>query len=203
MLGRMGEVTPSQILEWARRHRARVAAGAVLALVLIAAFLFRGEILRASLDPKTPYQTYSPPPAPDYEQRAAWALAPADPATFPQGGPGADVFFVHPTTYNGGEQWNGPIDHRRSVRQLEQVMLPNYAGPFARAGRVFAPRYRQASLYAMLSLREDARDARSLAYADVKRAFRLYLDRFNHGRPIILAGVEQGARSSSAWRAKP
>jgi hypothetical protein len=190
----MGAVTSSHILAWAVRRRRELAAGAALALVLIAAFVFRGEILRASLDPKTPYQTYNPPPGPDYAQASAWAVAPADPAAFPQGGPGGDVFFVHPTTYNGGEQWNGPIDHKRSVRQLEQVMLPNYAGPFARAGRVFAPRYRQASLYAMLSLREDAREARGLAYADVKRAFRLYLDRYNHGRPVILAGVEQGGQ---------
>lgn len=194
MLGRMAAVTSSQILAWAARRRRQIAAGAVLALVLIAAFVFRGDIVRASLDPKTPFQTYRPPPAPDYARPSAWALAPASPAAFTQGGPGADVFFVHPTTYNGGEEWNGPIDHKRSVRQLFQVMLPNYAGPFARAGRVFAPRYRQASLYAMLSLREDAREARAFAYADVARAFRLYLDRFNHGRPIILAGVEQGGQ---------
>ena len=55
-------------------------------------------------------------------------------------------------------------------------MLPNYAGPFVRVGRLFAPRYRQASLFAQLTLRDDARDAREFAYGDVRRAFDYYLD---------------------------
>ena len=155
--------------------------------MLIAAFAFRNPILRASLDPKQPFQTYRPPPAPDYASRSAWALIPS------AGGVAtADVFFVHPTTYSGGEEWNGPIDHPRSARQLEQAMLPNYAGPFARVGRVFAPRYRQASLYSMMSMREDAQDARRFAYADVRRAFLYYLDHLNGGRALFLVGVEQG-----------
>ena len=161
-----------------------------LALVLTAAFLFRDQIVRASLDPKTPFQTYRPPPAPDYTQRPAWALLPADPPA--SGDSPLDVFFIHPTTYNGGEEWNGPIDYPRAARELTRVMLPNYAGPFARVGRVFAPRYRQASVYAMLSFRDDAHEARAFAYGDVRQAFRSYLARYNHGRPFIVAGVEQG-----------
>ena len=170
----------------------RALALSLLGLVLVAAFTFRDQVLRASLDPKEPFQTYRPPPAPDYSRRSAWALLPADPVRRAPSDPVADVFFVHPTTYNGGEEWNGPIDHARAVRQLDHVMTPNYAGPFSRAGVVFAPRYRQASLYAMLSLREDAQDARRFAYGDVKQAFSFYLDRYNQGRPFILVGVEQG-----------
>ena len=174
------------------RSGLRIAGWAVLALALIAAFFFRDQLLRASLDPRQPFQTYRPPAAPDYASRAGWALLPADPARpMAQDGP-ADVFFIHPTTYNGGEQWNGPIDYQRAARQLSGVMLPNYAGPFASAGRAFAPRYRQASVYAMASLREDALDARRFAYRDVKAAFDLYVARYNQGRPFILAGVEQG-----------
>jgi hypothetical protein len=170
----------------------KAAGWAVLALALTAAFVFRDQLLRASLDPRQPFQTYRPPPAPDYANRASWALLPADPARPVATDGAADVFFVHPTTYNGGEQWNGSIDYQRPARQLAGVMLPNYAGPFAAAGRMFAPRYRQASVYAMASLREDALDARRFAYTDVKAAFDLYLDRFNKGRPFILVGVEQG-----------
>ncbi len=174
------------------RTWSRLAGGVVLALALIAAFVFRDEILRASLDPKQPYQTYRPPAAPDYGRTSSWALLPGDPS-HPSARDGvADVFFIHPTTYNGGEHWNGPIDHSRSRRLLEQVMLPNYAGPFFRSGRLFAPRYRQASLYAMLALREDAREARAFAYGDIRQAFQTYLHRFNQGRPFIVVGVEQG-----------
>ena len=170
----------------------KIAALALLALALVAAFVFRDQILRASLDPRQPFQTYRPPPAPDYASRAGWALLPADPARpGPQDG-AVDVFFVHPTTYNGGEQWNGPIAYPRAARQLASVMLPNYAGPFAPVGRVFAPRYRQASVYAMASLREDALDARKFAYGDVKAAFDTWLARYSRGRPFILVGVEQG-----------
>ena len=170
----------------------RIAALALLALALVSAFVFRDQILRASLDPRQPFQTYRPPPAPDYSSRAAWALLPADPAKPGRQDGAVDVFFVHPTTYNGGEQWNGPIAYPRAARQLSSVMLPNYAGPFARVGRVFAPRYRQASVYAMASLREDALEARKFAYGDVKAAFENYLVRYNHNRPFLLVGVEQG-----------
>jgi hypothetical protein len=105
-----------------------------------------------------------------------------------------DVFFVHPTTFNGGRDWNGPIDDKASARQLEQVMLPNYAGPFARVGRVFAPRYRQASLYAYrMKLGDDSLDARRFAYGDILNAFRYYMAHYNLGRPYIVVGVEQGA----------
>ncbi len=170
----------------------RLAGGLLLTLMLLAAFVFRDEILRASLDPKIPYQTYRLPPAPDYAKAAAWALLPARPLSPSAQDEPADVFFIHPTTYNGGEHWNGPIDHPRSRRQLERVMLPNYAGPFERVGRLFAPRYRQASLYAVLSLREDAREARAFAYGDIRAAFRTFMERFNQGRPFLIVGVEQG-----------
>jgi len=166
-------------------------AGAVLflALVLAAAFYWRYDILRTTLDPKVPFQTYEPPPAPDYADPSAWALLPQRGAA---GRGSVDVFFVHPTSYDGGRDWNAPIDQPKAARDLTQVMLPNYAAPFARVGRIFAPRYRQASLYTFLTLRDDARDARRFAYNDVRDAFRHYLAHDNGGRPIVLVGVEQG-----------
>jgi hypothetical protein len=170
-----------------------ISGAAVLALMLTAAFIWRGDILRSWLDPKTPFQTYRPPRAPDYSQPQAWALAPAAPDRWTAADPPADVFFVHPTTFDGGKDWNGRIDDPRSTRFLEHAILPNYAGPFVRVGRLFAPRYRQASLFAQLILRDDAREARQFAYGDVKRAFDYYLDHDNGGRPIVVAGVEQGA----------
>ena len=174
------------------RAALKVAGWAVLVLAVIAAFVFRDQLLRASLDPHQPFQIYRPPPAPDYAGASGWALLPAGPDRPAAADGGVDVFFVAPTTYNGGEQWNGPIAYPRAARQLASMMLPNYAGPFARLGRTFAPRYRQASVYAMASLREDALEARRFAYRDVRAAFQTYLARFNHGRPFVLVGVEQG-----------
>ena len=167
----------------------------LLSLVLVlgvATGVFWDDLMKTSLDPKTPFQTYKPPPAPDYGLSSAWALLPAHPEAAAPGDPPADVFFISPTTFDGGHDWNGPIGDEHADRVFKRVMAPNYAGPFAQVGRVFAPRYRQASLYSQMSLQEDARAARAFAYGDIERAFRTYLDRFNHGRPIVIVAVEQG-----------
>ncbi|MHB8284037.1 MAG: DUF3089 domain-containing protein [Caulobacteraceae bacterium] len=167
----------------------------VLLISALGAYTWREEILRTSLDPKLPFQTYHPPKAPNYADASAWAIRPGDPAHPQVADPPADVFFVHPTTYDGGRDWNGAIGQPASDRTLFRVMLPNYAGPFERVGRVFAPRYRQASLYASaLTLRDDALDARRFAYGDVRAAFLTYLSQDNGGRPLVLAGVGQGAK---------
>ncbi|HLK25615.1 MAG TPA: DUF3089 domain-containing protein [Caulobacteraceae bacterium] len=163
-----------------------------LALVFTAVLRWRTDILQTTLDPKVPFQTYQPPPAPDYAAPGAWALLPPHPESPAADDPRADVFFVHPTTYEGGRDWNGPIDDAKSSRFLTRVILPNYAGPFVRVGRLFAPRYRQASVYTELTLRDDALDARQFAYGDVRRAFDVFLARFNQGRPLVVVGVEQG-----------
>lgn len=166
-----------------------VAAGLVLLLLAVAALVWRDDILRTGLDPKVPYQTYDPPPAPVYDRRGAWAVFPAEPDRWMP----ADVFFVYPTVYDGGRHWNAPLTDARAERVLQRTMLPNYAGPFVRVGRIFAPRYRQASLYAYLTRRDDAQDARRFAYGDVRDAFRWWRSNQDRGRPLILVGAgEQG-----------
>ncbi len=176
-----------------RRMRWVLLVAVMTALVVVVALAATwDDIMRTGLDPKEPFQTYTPPPAPHYDQAASWALIPTNPDHPTPTDLPADVFFIHPTTFDGGRNWNGPITDAWSQRLLDRVMLPNYAGPFARVGRIFAPRYRQASLYAHLTLREDAREARAFAYGDVRDAFRYYLEHFNQGRPFIVVGVEQG-----------
>lgn len=160
---------------------------AFLLVVAAAVAVWRGDILRAGLDPQVPFQTYDPPPAPEYGRMGAWALWDA---RGPQAGDAA-VFFVHSTTFDGGSGWNGPIDDAEADAYLNRVVIPNYAGPFERAGAISVPRYRQASLYTRLTLRDDARDARAFAYGDVLAAFDHWIARHPTG-PIVLAGVEQG-----------
>ncbi|HYD44987.1 MAG TPA: DUF3089 domain-containing protein [Phenylobacterium sp.] len=161
-------------------------------LLAAAAIIWRDDILRTALDPKEPFQTYDPPPAANYAERSGWLLMPPpEQAARPAAGD-IDVFFIGPTTYDGGEHWNGPVDDRKAERLFRRVMAPNWAGPFVRVGRIFAPRYRQASLYTLLTLREDAREARRFAYGDIQAAFRTYVARYNPDRPFVLVGVEQG-----------
>lgn len=160
---------------------------ALVFLVVAATLVWRGDILQASLNPQVPFQTYTPPPPPDYQTAATWALRDARTEV---AGPAA-IFFVHSTTYDGGREWNGPIGDHKADAYLNRVVLPNYAGPFARAGAISAPRYRQASLYTRMTLRDDAREARAFAYGDVAAAFEVWLADHPTG-PLVLAGVEQG-----------
>ncbi|HEY1752070.1 MAG TPA: DUF3089 domain-containing protein [Caulobacteraceae bacterium] len=169
--------------------------GALLALVAAALYLWRDDVIKALLDPKVPFGKDHQPPAPDYALRTSWALSP-DPGT-----PAApvDVFFIHPTSYpasftsyNGGRHWNAPINDHAAMVALSRVMLPNYAAPFDAVGDLYAPRYRQASLYTQSTLWDDALEARQFAYGDVRAAFDYYLAHLSHGRPFILVGVEQG-----------
>jgi hypothetical protein len=172
-----------------------VTVGTLLALVAGAVYLWRDDVIKALLDPKVPFGMDHQPPAPNYASPAAWALIPNPGAT-----PAAvDVFFIHPTSYpasftsyNGQRHWNAPINDHGAGVVLSRVMLPNYASPFDAVGDVYAPRYRQASLYTKSTLWDDALEARQFAYGDVQAAFEYYIAHLNHGRPFFLVGVEQG-----------
>ena len=137
----MGKATPRS---WRWLAAVLLSAAAFLALAFVA---FQGDVMRWSLDPGRPSRPTLPPPAPDYAQRKAWFLLPADRELAGQGGPGADIFFVSPTTFEGGKEWNGPIDDPKADRVFRRVMAPNYAGPFVRVGPEFAPRYRRGGFY--------------------------------------------------------
>lgn len=159
----------------------------VLLLLAVGVVIWRGDIVRSSLDPQIPFQTYTPPPAPDYGETAAWAVMD------PPAGQRVAVFFLHPTTHDGGSDWNAAHDDARARLQLLRVMVPNYAGPFYGQARIMAPHYRQASLYTRMTLREDAREARAFAYRDVVASFEAFLRLVPSDMPIMVVGVEQGA----------
>lgn len=108
----------------------------------------------------------------------------------------ADVFFIHPTTFTGrrGEnQWNASLEDEELNERTDQSTIRFQASIFNRAGRVFAPRYRQAHLHAFYTDdRRSAKAALEVAYQDVARAFEYYLENNNEGRPIVLAAHSQG-----------
>jgi len=168
-------------------------AGTLIVLV-VAALIWRDHILEALLDPELPYAVYKPPPAPNYQARSAWALEP--PLVGPDG-KDVEVFFIHPTTFDGGKNWNGPITDRRASQAMNRWVLPNYAAPFTEAGQVYAPRYRQASLYTSLTLFDDAILARQFPYGDIRAAFAAFVQRIPPQSPFIIVGVEQGGLLAS------
>jgi len=142
---------------------------------------------------------------PYYTQESCWAALPTrrDPAdALPraaglrdgQATAAADVFFIHPTTYYWRGSWNADVGNARLNRYTDRTTIFNQASVFNAAGRIYAPRYRQATLYSFFDKQgPDGQKALDLAYADVKAAFQYYLAHYNKGRPMIIAGHSQGA----------
>ncbi|RSK35276.1 DUF3089 domain-containing protein [Hymenobacter metallilatus] len=144
------------------------------------------------------------PEAPDYRMEDNWAALPdrrdsADRVPRNtllrdnQRNAPVDVFFIHPTTYYWRKQWNASLSNERVNRFTDETVIRGQASAFNSTARVYAPRYRQATLYSFFDEKEpNGKQALEVAYDDVKTAFQFYLDNYNHGRPIIIAGHSQG-----------
>lgn len=162
-------------------------------ICLTLVYIYRDDIFQTIQDPGQPFQTYEPPAAPNYASLDSWLAQPdlgVDPYTLTAKG---DVFVVVPSVYRGGEHWNLPSDDLKRKGKLQRIVRPNYVSPYGESGRLFAPFYRQASLYAFMTNREDAHQAQDLAYQDVMRAFEVFLEQSPPERPIVLVGHNQGA----------
>lgn len=144
--------------------------------------------------------------APDYNNMKYWAAHPwkldaSD--TIPEflkdeiHDTAVDVFFLHPTMFV--ERFrkaplNGDIDDEGLNCRTETRTIKFQATIFNAHARVFAPFYRQAHLRAFFEKGTPASNAAfDTAYNDLRKAFQYYLDHYNHGRPIIIAGHSQGA----------
>ena len=106
----------------------------------------------------------------------------------------ADVFYVYPTVYLNKKEkdWNVSIDNKEQRERAINVTRLQ-ASAWAESGRMFVPFYSQAHIRSYTELEEGGRKALLKAYADIKMAFQYYLDNYNNGRPIILAGHSQGS----------
>lgn len=144
--------------------------------------------------------------APDYANPDHWAALPTKVDAADRTPEGiedlqdiaqVDVFFMYPTIYTGSEkyqnQWNAPIDNPKFNKSVEESTIKFQASAFNGAGRIYAPRYRQAHISAYYEGDDTSRKAAfDLAYEDLKNAFQYYLDNYNNGRPIIIAAHSQG-----------
>jgi hypothetical protein len=103
------------------------------------------------------------------------------------------VFFVPPTSYiQAGGDWNASFTDT-STNQRARTFLRGLASPFNAADEIWAPKYRQAAVGAFLTDRPAAKLAIDAAYADVREAFRYFVESVDPDKPIVLAGHSQGA----------
>lgn len=149
------------------------------------------------------------PKAPDYNDTKAWALNPhLNPSETLQEPKGlarrvqgiesdrhemaAEVFFIHPTMLLEGPAWNADLKDEKMNESVDVWPIRHQASAFSGAGRVFAPRYRQAHVR-IFSLGDSLSwAAAEIAYQDVKAAFLKFLE-WSDDRPIVLAGHSQGS----------
>ena len=149
------------------------------------------------------------PEAPNYNDTKAWALNPhLNPSETLQEPKGlarrvqgiesdrhemaAEVFFIHPTMLLEGPAWNADLKDEKMNESVDVWPIRHQASAFSGAGRVFAPRYRQAHVR-IFSLGDSLSwAAAEIAYQDVKAAFLKFLE-WSDDRPIVLAGHSQGS----------
>lgn len=181
-----------------------LAAGGV---VLFATGAWQDLVARAFIAINAPSGDFDPAtgaPAPDYGDVASWAALPT--TTHParlvpagvisaveQGQAPVDVLFIHPTGYLSGNSWTSPMDADSATEENTRWMLANQASAFNGCCNVYAPRYREASIFAYMQ-RSTAERERVLAFAyqDVLAAFRYFIEHFSAGRPFIIASHSQG-----------
>ncbi len=107
----------------------------------------------------------------------------------------ADVFYVYPTLFldKSDTAWNISIDNEIQRKNILEKAVKFQASAWAESGRMFVPFYRQAHIRSYSNLKNGGTEALLLAYSDIKNAFLYYLENYNNGRPIILAGHSQGS----------
>lgn len=184
--------------------KALISGAALLVLLGVGAYLFREQLMIAAIASQiAPEHDFDPalaPAAPDYSLDSAWAALPGSagpagdsPDDAPQATAEVGVFFLHPTSYFGKDNWNQPQDFAAANWITDQRVLRHQASTFNACCEVFAPRYRQATFFSYLDDDGNGEQALDLAYTDVLAAFEAFLQR-NGDRPFILAGHSQGSQ---------
>ena len=92
-----------------------------------------------------------------------------------------------------GAEWNSPLDANSQTEENTKWMLANQASSFNGCCAIYAPRYREASIFRYISATPDLyKKAGDFAYVDVDRAFTYFLEHYSKGRPFIIASHSQG-----------
>ena len=166
------------------------------------------NVMLALLKPHHDFDLSKKGPAPDYTDPANWAALPGhyDPSDLVPDGvtpreteAPVDVFFIHPTGFLRGADWNWIMAPDTATEENTKWMMANQASVFNSCCNVYAPRYRQASIFAYLEGFDAVLAQKSLdfAYQDIEHAFDHFLESREPGRPFILAGHSQGTHHAT------
>lgn len=180
-----------------------LAAIVVLVVVAMGVLSYYGsELMMWSLKPDHAFDDKAHPAAPNYADAASWAALPsqlneaaARPPNFVEmalAPADVDVFYVHPTGFLNSQGWNDDLAEGTLTVDQTEAMLTSQASAFNACCKIYAPKYRQATLYAFFDDSGSGHQAFELAYTDVLAAFDYYMATSNKGRPIILASHSQG-----------
>lgn len=102
-----------------------------------------------------------------------------------------DVFLICPTV-DTKDEWNMSLsDEETKTAFLGALNMER--GIYEDCARLYAPYYRQAAMKVYELEGSEREPYLKTAYSDVSAAFSYYLENYNEGRPIILAGFSQGA----------
>ncbi len=168
------------------RHRTGFTVALITAVGLS---VMAGPLLGYFTVPNQLFSAGSAPTAPDYALEKNWAALPGGEEDHP-----VDVFYVYPTSYLLGRNWNADTEDALANFITDHGVLTQQASVFAGSARIFVPRYRQVSQGGQMqtTMPQQKAQALALAYHDVQRAFDYYLQHHNHGRPFFLASHSQG-----------
>lgn len=106
----------------------------------------------------------------------------------------ADLFLLCPTVYTG-KNANMALDDSKTRAKFVGA-LNMERGIYEDNCRMYAPFYEQMSLPRYLNSEVQREKYLKRAYEDVREAFLYYMENYNKGRPVVIAGFSQGADMS-------
>lgn len=156
------------------------------------------------LSPKEPFNPDKMHKQPNYSDTNNWLSLPSrnDEAdlvpinvreSINDGSAPVDVFYIHGTGYTSNRSWTSPIAANTATEDNAKFSLANEASIFNGCCNIYAPHYREASIFAYFALDRVERDKLlDAVYKDISSAFEYYVNYYNQNRPIVIVGHSQG-----------
>ena len=149
-----------------------------------------------------PFDKYVPSKSPNYSHSESWAVKPGK---YPESlkniigesnNKDCDVFFIYPTMFLDRKDfnWNADLDDQLLNKNIINRSVKYQASAFGKVGNIYVPFYRQSHYKVYVKPFNNYEEkSRAIAYSDIKKAFKYYLDNYNNGKPIIIASHSQGS----------